>query len=295
MTRIIDGAGIAAEICSLIEEGISTLKADFDLVPRLRVIIVGNNPASQIYVRNKQKKAESVGIDAKTIALPEDTSESELVALIHQLNDDEKVNGILLQLPIPKHIDANKVIPSIRPDKDVDGFHPQNIGKLVLGKDAPLKPCTPTASIYLIKTVLGNDLKGLDAVVIGRSNIVGKPMATLLLHEDCTVTITHSKTKDIQEKTMHADIVVAAVGIPRFVKGNFIKSGATVIDVGINKVDAEVVGDVDFQEVSGKAGFITPVPKGVGPMTIAFLMLNTVVAACMQNAIDYERIVKLDF
>ncbi|WP_041351524.1 bifunctional 5,10-methylenetetrahydrofolate dehydrogenase/5,10-methenyltetrahydrofolate cyclohydrolase [Neorickettsia risticii] len=293
MTQLIDGFGIAAGICESIATSVTHLKKSNGLVPSLRVVIVGENPASQVYVRSKQKKAESLGIDARTIALPKETSEEELIRLVESLNSDISVNAILVQLPLPSHINTTRIIESIDSKKDVDCFHPENVGRLALSKDALLKPCTPAGSLYLIKSVLGNNLSGMDAVVIGRSNIVGKPMAMLLLHENCTVTLTHSKTRDIQEKTKQADIVISAVGIPHFVKKDFIKPGATVIDVGINKVDGKLVGDVDFENVLQKVKFITPVPRGVGPMTIAFLMLNTVIATCVQNQLDHQNVIEI--
>ncbi|WP_448605767.1 bifunctional 5,10-methylenetetrahydrofolate dehydrogenase/5,10-methenyltetrahydrofolate cyclohydrolase [Neorickettsia risticii] len=293
MTQLIDGFGIAAGICESIATSVTHLKKSNGLVPSLRVVIVGENPASQVYVRSKQKKAESLGIDARTIALPKETSEEELIRLVESLNSDISVNAILVQLPLPSHINTTRIIESIDSKKDVDCFHPENVGRLALSKDALLKPCTPAGSLHLIKSVLGNNLSGMDAVVIGRSNIVGKPMAMLLLHENCTVTLTHSKTRDIQEKTKQADIVISAVGIPHFVKKDFIKPGATVIDVGINKVDGKLVGDVDFENVLQKVKFITPVPRGVGPMTIAFLMLNTVIATCVQNQLDHQNVIEI--
>ncbi|ABD46481.1 bifunctional 5,10-methylenetetrahydrofolate dehydrogenase/5,10-methenyltetrahydrofolate cyclohydrolase [Neorickettsia sennetsu] len=291
MTQLIDGFRIAAGICESIATSVAHLRKNNGLVPSLRVIIVGENPASQVYVRSKQKKAESLGIDAETIALPKDTSEVELIRLVNSLNDDTSINAILVQLPLPPHINPTRIIESIDSKKDVDCFHPENVGRLALSKDALLKPCTPAGSLYLIKSALGDNLSGMDAVVIGRSNIVGKPMAMLLLHENCTITLTHSKTRNIQEKTRQADIVISAVGIPHFVKKDFIKPGATVIDVGMNKVDGKLVGDVDFEDVLQKVKFITPVPRGVGPMTIAFLMLNTVITTCLQNKLEHQEVI----
>lgn len=291
MTQLIDGASISADICNSLHASVLRLRECYQLVPTLRVIIVGEDPASQVYVRSKQKKAESLGIDAETISLPKEVSEKELIELIECLNNDGKVNAILLQLPVPSHIDSSRLLKLIDPAKDVDCFHPENVGRLALDKNAPLKPCTPAGSLHLIKSALGENLSGMDAVIIGRSNIVGRPMAVLLLHENCTVTITHSKSKNIWEKTAQADILVSAVGIANFVKENFIKEGTTVIDVGINRVDGKLVGDIDFQGVSKRARFITPVPRGVGPMTIAFLMVNTVVATCIQNNLDHRKII----
>lgn len=249
---------------------------------KLAVIIVGDDPASHIYVKNKKKACEYVGFESLEYALDEKTSEEELLELIDKLNKDKTVNGILCQLPLPKHIDEKKIIDSISPLKDVDAFHPVNVGKIMIG-DYEFLPCTPAGIMRLIEST-SYDVSGKDCVIIGRSNIVGKPMAMLMLHKNATVTICHSRTKNIEEKIKKADIVIAAVGIPKFVKGDMVKEGALVIDVGINRMsDGKLCGDVDFDEVSKKASFITPVPGGVGPMTISMLMQNTLKAAKLQN------------
>lgn len=249
---------------------------------KLAVIIVGDDPASHVYVKNKKKACEYVGFESLEYALDENTSEEELLKLIDKLNKDKTVNGILCQLPLPKHIDEKKIIDSISPLKDVDAFHPVNVGKIMIG-DYEFLPCTPAGIMRLIEST-SYDVSGKDCVIIGRSNIVGKPMAMLMLHKNATVTICHSRTKNIEEKIKKADIVIAAVGIPKFVKGNMVKEGALVIDVGINRTsDGKLCGDVDFDEVSKKASFITPVPGGVGPMTISMLMQNTLKAAKLQN------------
>ncbi|MDO5014623.1 MAG: bifunctional methylenetetrahydrofolate dehydrogenase/methenyltetrahydrofolate cyclohydrolase FolD [Clostridia bacterium] len=251
---------------------------------KLAVVIVGDDPASHIYVRNKKKACEYVGFESVEYALPEDTAEDELLEIIDKLNEDETVNGILCQLPLPKHIDEKKVINAISPLKDVDAFHPVNVGKIMIG-DYDFLPCTPAGIMRLIEST-GYDVNGKDCVVIGRSNIVGKPMSMLMLQKNATVTICHSRTSNINEKIKNADIVIAAVGIPEFVKGDMVKDGALVIDVGINrKEDGKLCGDVDFDEVSKKASYITPVPGGVGPMTIAMLMQNTLKAAKLHNNI----------
>lgn len=249
---------------------------------KLAVIIVGDDPASHIYVKNKKKACEYVGFESLEYALDEKTSQEELLELIDKLNKDKTVNGILCQLPLPKHIDEKKIIDSISPIKDVDAFHPVNVGKIMIG-DYEFLPCTPAGIMRLIEST-SYDVSGKDCVIIGRSNIVGKPMAMLMLHKNATVTICHSRTKNIEEKIKKADIVIAAVGIPKFVKGDMVKEGALVIDVGINRTsDGKLCGDVDFDEVSKKASFITPVPGGVGPMTISMLMQNTLKAAKLQN------------
>lgn len=249
---------------------------------KLAVIIVGDDPASHIYVKNKKKACEYVGFESLEYALDEKTSQEELLELIDKLNKDKTVNGILCQLPLPKHIDEKKIIDSISPIKDVDAFHPVNVGKIMIG-DYEFLPCTPAGIMRLIEST-SYDVSGKDCVIIGRSNIVGKPMAMLMLHKNATVTICHSRTKNIEEKIKKADIVIAAVGIPKFVKGDMVKEGALVIDVGINRMsDGKLCGDVDFDEISKKASFITPVPGGVGPMTISMLMQNTLKAAKLQN------------
>jgi methylenetetrahydrofolate dehydrogenase (NADP+)/methenyltetrahydrofolate cyclohydrolase len=279
---IIDGKAVAAELGQAIAAQTEKLRAQ-GIEPGLAVVLVGDNPASEIYVRSKTAKTAALGMHSVLHKLPAETTEATLLALVARLNDDPAVHGILVQLPLPPQIDADKVIAAISPDKDVDGFHPMTVGRLATGLPG-LKPCTPLACIILAKRVHAK-LDGLDAVVIGRSNIVGKPVAQLLLAENATVTIAHSRTRDLPALCRRADILIAAIGKPEMVRGDWIKPGATVIDVGINRVPAEggktkVVGDVAFAEAARVAGAITPVPGGVGPMTIACLMLNTLRAAC---------------
>ncbi|WSH66510.1 bifunctional methylenetetrahydrofolate dehydrogenase/methenyltetrahydrofolate cyclohydrolase FolD [Rhizobium ruizarguesonis] len=292
-SKILSGRAVAESVLDRVTDETRRL-ASQGIKPGLAVVIVGRDPASQVYVASKGKKAEECGFLSIKHELEEQTSESDLLSLIGSLNDDPTVHGILVQLPLPKHIDADKVIQSISPDKDVDGFHYVNVGKLGTGAGAEaFVPCTPAGSMLLIERVLGRDLSGLDAVVIGRSNIVGKPMANLLLAANATVTIAHSKTKDLPAVCRRGDIVVAAVGRPLMVKSDWIKPGALVIDVGINRIPADpeigsksrLVGDVDFELVLETAGTITPVPGGVGPMTIALLMANTLKAACTANGL----------
>ncbi len=293
---IIDGKAIAARIADKIAAQTEDYISETGAPPCLAVVLVGEDPASAVYVRNKGRTAEKVGFKSIQHTLSIDTSESDLIALINTLNDDPAVNGILVQLPLPVHIDAIKIIELIAPEKDVDGFHPINVGRLSTGDfDKALIPCTPAGSVILAKSVLGDNLSGLHTVIIGRSNIVGKPAAQLFLAENCTVTITHSRTKDIEDVVRRADIVIAAVGRAEMVKGAWIKPGATVIDVGINRIAApekgegktRLVGDVDFASAAAVAGHITPVPGGVGPMTIAMLMANTLAAACRQNGVPH--------
>ncbi|MEL6871507.1 MAG: bifunctional methylenetetrahydrofolate dehydrogenase/methenyltetrahydrofolate cyclohydrolase FolD, partial [Pseudomonadota bacterium] len=265
-----------------VADGVAKLKRAHAITPGLAVVLVGEDPASQVYVRNKGKQTVECGMQSFEHKLPVDTPEATLLELVGELNRADDVHGILVQLPLPKHIDPQKVIDAIDPDKDVDGFHPVNVGRLSIGERA-FVPCTPAGSLILIDS-LGRDLSGLDAVVIGRSNIVGKPMAQLLLQRNCTVTIAHSRTRDLAEVTRRADLVVAAVGRPEFVQGDWIKPGAIVIDVGINRIEGEggkgrLVGDVDFDAAAKVAGAITPVPGGVGPMTIACLLKNTLESA----------------
>jgi methylenetetrahydrofolate dehydrogenase (NADP+) / methenyltetrahydrofolate cyclohydrolase len=287
---IIDGKTIAAELRGRVAGEVARLKAAHGVTPGLAVVLVGANPASEVYVRNKSKAVTEAGMNPVDRHLPETVSEIELLALIAALNADPKVNGILVQLPLPKHIDAQKVIHAIAPEKDVDGFHPLNVGRHASGSPGlmpSLVPCTPLGCVILAKSVRPS-LEGLDAVVIGRSNIVGKPVAQLLLTENATVTIAHSKTRDLAAVCRRADILIAAIGRPEFVRGDWIKPGAIVIDVGINRVAGEggksrIVGDVAYAEASAIAGAITPVPGGVGPMTIACLLLNTLRATCAQN------------
>ena len=285
---VIDGKAIAAKVRSDVAADVARLKAQHGLVPGLAVVLVGEDPASKVYVRNKAAQTVEVGMQSFEHKLAEDTPEQVVLDLVAKLNADPNVNGILVQMPLPKHMDSNKVLELIDPLKDVDGFHPMNVGRLSIGERA-LAPCTPVGSIILAKSVK-HDLSGLNAVVVGRSNIVGKPMAQLLLRENCTVTIAHSRTKDLPDVVRAADLVVAAIGKPEFVKGDWIKPGAIVIDVGINRIlkpdgKGKIVGDVDFAEAVKVAGAITPVPGGVGPMTIACLLKNTVEAAMMQRGL----------
>jgi methylenetetrahydrofolate dehydrogenase (NADP+)/methenyltetrahydrofolate cyclohydrolase len=282
--QIIDGKQIAANVRAEVAAEVARLQKEHGLKPGLAVVLVGEDPASKVYVANKAKQTVEVGMNSWEHRLPAETSEADVLALVNKLNNDPACHGILVQLPLPKHINSEKVLNSINPDKDVDGFHPVNVGRLWVGERS-LVPCTPTGSVILAKTVRPS-LSGLDAVVIGRSNIVGKPVAALLLREHCTVTIAHSRTKNIEDVVKRADLVVAAVGIPEMVKGSWIKPGATIIDVGINRVPSEngktkLVGDVAYEECAKVAGAITPVPGGVGPMTIACLLRNAAQAAAM--------------
>jgi methylenetetrahydrofolate dehydrogenase (NADP+)/methenyltetrahydrofolate cyclohydrolase len=285
---IIDGKSIAAGLRSKVAGEAARLKATHGLVPGIAVVLVGDSPASQVYVRNKSKAVAEAGMRAFDRKLPATAGEAELLALVAELNGDAAVNGILVQLPLPPQIHAHKVIAAIDPAKDVDGFHPLNVGRLASGLPG-LVPCTPLGCIMLAKTVHAS-LAGLEAVVVGRSNIVGKPVAQLLLAENATVTVAHSKTRDLPAVCRRADVLVAAVGRPEMIRGGWIKPGATVIDVGINRVPGEggksrIVGDVTYAEASEVAGAITPVPGGVGPMTIACLLLNTLKAACVQKGL----------
>ncbi|MBX9910466.1 MAG: bifunctional methylenetetrahydrofolate dehydrogenase/methenyltetrahydrofolate cyclohydrolase FolD [Beijerinckiaceae bacterium] len=279
--RIIDGKAAAAALRAGIGEEIAAIRASTGLVPGLDVVLVGDDPASRVYVASKEKLAAEIGMKSRAHRLPAESSEAELLAKIAELNADDTVDGILVQLPLPKHIDTGVIIDAIDPAKDVDGLHPINAGRLASGKASGatlLVPCTPLGCMLLLKQALPV-LAGLEAVVIGRSELVGRPVAQLLLQADCTVTIAHSRTRDLASVVRRADIVVAAVGRPHFVKGDWIKPGATVIDVGINRLpDGKLVGDVDFAEAVAVAGAITPVPGGVGPMTIACLLRNTLTA-----------------
>ncbi|NQZ81287.1 MAG: bifunctional methylenetetrahydrofolate dehydrogenase/methenyltetrahydrofolate cyclohydrolase FolD [Colwellia sp.] len=280
----IDGKQVAADLRKTLAVKVELLKKEQGIVPGLTVVLVGEDPASQIYVRNKVKQTREVGMISNEIKLPVETTQTQLLEELAHLNDDKSVHGILVQLPLPKHIDESVIIAAIEPTKDVDGFHAMNSGRLLNGESGALVPCTPQGCIILAKTHLGDDLSGKHAVVIGRSNIVGKPVALLLLQENCTVTITHSRTKNLAGICQQADILVAAVGRPEFVKAEWIKPGATVIDVGINRIEdetgkAKLVGDVDYKNVQSVCGAITPVPGGVGPMTIACLLKNTIEAA----------------
>ena len=277
---IIDGKKISAVLREKLKEKVSKLKSKYNAVPGLTVILIGEDPPSKIYVKNKEKSAIEVGINSEVIRYPDNVEEKVVLNKIKELNENDKVSGILVQLPLPKHIDKRKVIETINPNKDVDGLHPMNVGNLSSGYDS-MVPCTPLGCYLLIKDV-EKDLNGKHAVVIGRSNLNGKPMTQLLLKENCTLTITHSKTKDLKAECKRADIIVAAVGRAKLVKADWVKKDAIVIDVGINKTDSGLVGDVDFDGVSKVAKAITPVPGGVGPMTIACLLSNTV--ECFEKA-----------
>lgn len=289
MSKVIDGKAFAATLRADVGDKVAKLKAKHNIVPGLAVVLVGEDPASQVYVRNKGKQTAEAGMQSFEHKLPDTTSQDELMKLIDKLNADDAVHGILVQLPLPKQIEEEAVINHINPDKDVDGFHLNNVGRLAIG-DPGIVPCTPLGCIMMLKDALG-DLSGMHAVVVGRSNIVGKPMASLLLQENCTVEITHSRTRNLQEECLRADILVAAVGRPEMIKGDWVKPGATVIDVGINRIEAEggktrLVGDVDFASAEKVAGKITPVPGGVGPMTIACLLHNTLQQACKINNVE---------
>jgi len=271
---LIDGKKIAAELREELKQEVIELNAKYNKIPGLTVILIGDMAPSQIYVRNKEKSANEVGLKSEVIRYPEAVEEKTVLDKIEELNKDENISGILVQLPLPKHIDKQKVIETILPGKDVDGFHPMNVGNLSSGYESSV-PCTPLGCYLMIKKIEPN-LSGKKAVMIGRSNLNGKPMAQLLLKENCTVTITHSKTKDLKAECLEADIIVAAVGIPELVKADWVKKDTIVIDVGINKTDKGIVGDVAFDEVSKVAKALTPVPGGVGPMTIACLLKNTI-------------------
>ena len=272
MAKIIDGKQISLDIKNELKEKVAKYKEQ-GIEITLAVVKVGNDPASAVYVRNKEKACEYVGINSKTLALPEETTEEELLNVVKELNEDKNVNGILVQLPLPKHIDESKVLLTIDSTKDVAGFHPVNVGKMVIGEDTFL-PCTPAGIIEMIKRT-DIDIEGKECVVIGRSNIVGKPMAMLMLKENATVTIAHSRTKDLKEVTKRADIIVAAIGKAKFVTADYVKEGAVVIDVGMDRDEnGKLCGDVDFESVSKVASAITPVPGGVGPMTVTMLLVN---------------------
>ena len=271
---LIDGKKIAAELREELRQEVAELKSKYNKVPGLTVILIGDMAPSQIYVRNKEKSANEVGLKSEVIRYPEAVEEKTVLDKIEELNKDQNISGILVQLPLPKHIDKQKVIETILPGKDVDGFHPMNVGNLSSGYESSV-PCTPLGCYLMIKKIEPS-LSGKKAVMIGRSNLNGKPMAQLLLKENCTVTITHSKTKDLKAECLEADIIVAAVGIPELVKADWVKKDAIVIDVGINKTENGIVGDVAFDEVSKVASALTPVPGGVGPMTIACLLKNTI-------------------
>ncbi len=294
---IIDGRVFAEGLRGRIGVKVERLKADHNLTPGLAVVLVGEDPASQVYVRNKGVQTKEAGMNSFEHKFDADTSEETLLKLIDELNNDDAVNGILVQLPLPDHINEAAVLAAIDPAKDVDGFHVVNVGLLTTGDDSAMVPCTPWGCLMMLKDQLG-DLSGKKAMVLGRSNIVGKPMAALLLKESCTVTIAHSRTKNLEDECRAADILVAAVGRPQMVKGDWIKPGATVIDVGINRIDApekgegktRLVGDVDFASAVKVAGAITPVPGGVGPMTIACLLRNTLAATCIQHDLDVPEV-----
>ncbi|EAQ96310.1 bifunctional methylenetetrahydrofolate dehydrogenase/methenyltetrahydrofolate cyclohydrolase FolD [Congregibacter litoralis] len=291
---IIDGKAAAQALRDRLAIEVSRIDAEHSWVPGLAVVLVGEDPASQVYVRNKGKQTAEAGMRSFEHKLPASTSERELLDLVESLNRDDAVNGILVQLPLPEHIDAQLVIETIDPAKDVDGFHPMNTGALSNGDPTALVPCTPLGCLMMLREQFPEGIAGLNAVVVGRSNIVGKPMAQLLIAESCTVTVAHSKTRDLPALCRTADILVAAVGRPEMVRGDWVKEGAVVIDVGINRVQLEgqekarLVGDVAFAEAAERAKAITPVPGGVGPMTIACLLRNTVVAACRQHRVVCE-------
>ena len=281
MAKILSGKTVSARVKEELKAEVAELEKN-GKTTGLAVVLVGDDPASKVYVRNKEKACEETGIYSEMHRLPENTTEEELLALVDRLNADDKIDGILVQLPLPKHLDDSVIINNIRPDKDVDAFHPVNVGKIMIG-DYDFLPCTPAGIMELIHES-GVDVDGKECVVIGRSNIVGKPMSMLLLHENGTVTICHSKTENLKEICSNADILVAAVGKPKFVKADMVKAGAVVLDVGVNRDEnGKLCGDVDFAEVEPKASYITPVPGGVGPMTIAMLMKNTLMAAKIQN------------
>ncbi|MCQ4021496.1 MULTISPECIES: bifunctional methylenetetrahydrofolate dehydrogenase/methenyltetrahydrofolate cyclohydrolase FolD [unclassified Ruminococcus] len=283
MARIIDGKAVSAAVKEQVKEETARLK-EKGIVPGLAVVIVGDDPASRVYVNNKKKACELVGFHSEEYALSGETTQEELLTLVKKLNNDDKINGILVQLPLPKHLDDKAVIAAIDPKKDVDAFHAENVGKIMIG-DYKFLPCTPAGVMELLASE-NIEIEGKSCVVIGRSNIVGKPMAMLLLHSNGTVTITHSRTKNLKEICLAADIIVAAVGIPKFLKADMVKDGAVVIDVGMDRDEnGKLCGDVDFAEVEKKAGYITPVPGGVGPMTIAMLMKNTLMSAKIANGL----------
>ena len=293
MAEIIDGKAFAENLRKDIKQAVQEVKEQHGINPGLAVVLVGEDPASKVYVGSKAKQTVECGMESFEYRLPEDTSEGDVLAKVKELNEDPKVHGILVQLPLPKHIEEEKVINAIAVEKDVDGFQIVNSGQLATGTGNPLIACTPYGCLMMLQDKYGKDLSGLNAVVIGRSNIVGKPMAQLLLDANATITVVHSRTKNIEEITKQADIVVAAVGRPEMVKGSWIKDGATVIDVGINRIEVDgkgkLVGDVDFNDAQN-AGAITPVPGGVGPMTIAVLLHNSIVASCRQNDKDIPEV-----
>lgn len=282
MAQIIDGKAISRQVREEIAAEVVKFKEKYNCAPGLAVVIVGNDPASQVYVRNKKRGCEEVGFYSESYELSENTTQEELIALVEKLNNDDKIHGILVQLPLPKHLNETEVLLKIKPEKDVDAFHPYNVGKIMIGNH-DLLPCTPAGVMVLLEKS-GIDVTGKKCVVIGRSNIVGKPMAMLLLHANGTVTICHSKTQNLADICREADILVASIGKPEFVKGDMVKNGAIVVDVGINRLESgKLVGDVCFAEVEPRASYITPVPGGVGPMTITMLLKNTLTAASIAN------------
>jgi methylenetetrahydrofolate dehydrogenase (NADP+) / methenyltetrahydrofolate cyclohydrolase len=288
--HIIDGRALAAQLRRKIRAEVSQLKTVYHMTPGLAVVLVGEDPASQIYVRSKAEQTEEAGMLSFVHRLPADVREADVLTLIHGLNKDYRVNGILVQLPLPPQISSETVLEAVDADKDVDGFHVENAGRLLIGGRGTMVPCTPAGCLTMIKSEAA-DLAGMRALVVGRSNIVGKPMALLLLNENCTVTIAHSRTRDLADECRQADILVASVGKPQFIRGDWIKPGAIVIDVGVNRINAgdgktRLVGDVEFNRALEVAGAISPVPGGVGPMTVAGLLRNTVIAACRQRDIE---------
>ena len=294
VAQIIDGKLFSKKLRDQVAEHVTALKKENNVTPGLAVVLVGEDPASQVYVRSKGKQTIEAGMNSYEHKLSEDTSEADLLEVVNRLNDDNDVHGILVQLPLPEHINEDAVINAIDPVKDVDGFHISNVGLLATGQKS-MVPCTPLGCLLMLKDFHGS-LAGMDAVIIGRSNIVGKPMAQLLLNESCTVTITHSKTNNLEKVVGRADIIIAAVGRPEMVKGEWIKPGATLIDVGINRVEGNdggkrLVGDAEFSSCSEIAGAITPVPGGVGPMTIACLLVNTLVACCRKHRLSEPDII----
>ena len=289
--KIIDGKAFAANLRERVGRAVSKLKADNDITPGLAVVLVGEDPASQVYVRSKGKQTVEAGMNSYEFKMSDDATQEVLLHKIDELNNDPAVHGILVQLPLPKQIDEAAVLAAIDPNKDVDGFHVINVGRLATDTGRGLVPCTPLGCIMMLRDHFDNNLSGKKAIVVGRSNIVGKPMFNLLLKESCTVTVAHSRTVDLPGEVKQADIVIAAVGRPEMIKGDWLKDGAVVIDVGINRIEkpeggTRLVGDVDFASASKVASAITPVPGGVGPMTIACLLANTLTAACQQNGLD---------
>lgn len=288
-TKIIDGKSFANDICHIIKTKIELLKSKENIIPSLAVILVGEDPASRVYVANKNKKAKELGIESHEMILDKNITETELLNKISELNNDNKINGILVQLPLPEQINKLKIINAISPEKDVDGFHIENVGKLFTQQNG-FVPCTPYGCILLLRKYLGINLVGKKAVILGRSNIVGRPMAELLQQEHCSTTLLHARSKNIIEESQIADIIITAIGKPQIINKHYVKEGAIIIDVGINRIIREgknkLVGDVDFDDVYDKVSYITPVPGGVGPMTITCLMANALKAACQQNNID---------